>query len=103
MPQIKTALTELLSEISINIQISKDVFNFIFQKFSKLYRKEKNFLINLKNMNYTFNDYFLSLLELLHIIFSKSNKEKILPSNYFSCFGNNSFNLNFNSLFIIFK
>ena len=96
MPQIKTALTELLSEISINIQISKDVFNFIFQKFSKLYRKEKNFLINLKNMNYTFNDYFLSLLELLHIIFSKSNKEKILPSNYFSCFGNNSFNLNFN-------
>ena len=47
-------------------------------------------------MNYSLNDYFSRLLELVNITFSKIDKEKILPLNYFSCFGNNSFNLNFN-------
>ena len=95
-PQIRSALIELLSELSINIQISKEVYDFIFQRFSKLYRKEQNFLNSIKNMNYSLNDYFSRLLELVNITFSKIDKEKILPLNYFSCFGNNSFNLNFN-------
>ena len=95
-PQLRTALIELISELCANIQISKEVYEFIFQKFSKLYRKEQNFLNNIKDMNYSINDYFSSLLELLNTTFSKIDKERILPSNYFSCFGNNSFNLNFN-------
>ena len=95
-PQLRTALIELISELIANIQITKEIYEFIFQKFSKLYRKEQNFLNNIKEMNYSINDYFSSLLELLNSTFSKIEKEKTLPSNYFSCFGNNSFNLNFN-------
>ena len=47
-------------------------------------------------MNYSMNDYFSSLLELLNSTFSKIEIEKTLTVNYFSCFGNNSLNLNFN-------
>ena len=31
-PQLRTALTELVSELCLNIQISKEVYEFIFQK-----------------------------------------------------------------------
>ena len=95
-PQIRKAIIDFISEISINIQISKEDYDFIFQRFSKLYRKDKKFLESIKKQNYTFNDYFESLFELLQATFSQINNDKINPSNYYACFGNNSFNLNFN-------
>ena len=99
IPQLRKELLELISEINTNIQISKEIYDFIFQQFSKLYRKDQNFLNNIKNMNYSNSEYFLSLLELLNSTLSKIDKEK-LPSNYFSCFGNNSFNLSFNKEYL---
>jgi hypothetical protein len=75
-PQLRTALIELISELIANIQITKEIYEFIFQKFSKLYRKEQNFLNNIKEMNYSMNDYFSSLLELLNSTFSKIEKKK---------------------------
>ena len=46
---MRKGIIELLNEININIQISKDEYDFIFQKFSKLYQKEENFLNDIKN------------------------------------------------------
>ena len=96
-PKLRTAIIDLISEFTLNIQISKDEYEFIFQKLSKLYRKEKNFLEHIKSLGYTFNDYFSSLCQLLYTTFSCINEEKVLPYNYFSCFGKNSFNLSFNN------
>ena len=95
-PQIRKALIDLISEININIQISKEDYDYIFQRFSKLYRKDKKFLESIKKQNYTFNDYFASLFELLQSTFSQIKNDKINPTNYYACFGINSFNLNFN-------
>ena len=94
--QLRKALIEFISEINNNVQISKDEYDFIFQKFSKLYQKDKTFLESIKKLNYTFNDYFISLFELLNETFPKNLKDKNYPSNYFACFGKNSFILNFN-------
>ena len=94
--QLRKGIIELLNEININIQISKDEYDFIFQKFSKLYQKEENFLNDIKKLNYSFGEYYSSLFELLKETFPKNLNDKIYPSNYFACFGKNSFNLNFN-------
>ena len=94
--QLRKTIIELLSEVSMNIQMSKDEYDFIFQKFSKLYQKDKNFLQDIKKMNYSFEEYYSSLVELLSETFPNINKDKICPSNYFACFGQNSLNLNFN-------
>ena len=94
--QLRKALIEFISEINNNVQISKDEYDFIFQKFSKLYQQDKTFLESIKKLNYTFNDYFISLFELLNETFPKNLKDKNYPSNYFACFGKNSFILNFN-------
>ena len=91
--EYRIALKELILELCANIQLSKDVFDFIFQEFSKLYREDNITLDN--NINYSINEYFSNLLELLNIIFSPINKEKISPNNYFSCFGNNTFDMTF--------
>lgn len=41
--QLRKALIEFISEINNNVQISKDEYDFIFQKFSKLYQQDKTF------------------------------------------------------------
>ena len=70
--EYRIALKELILELCANIQLSKDVFDFIFQEFSKLYREDNITLDN--NINYSINEYFSNLLELLNIIFSKTTK-----------------------------
>ena len=94
--QLRKPVIELLSELSMNIQMSKDEYDFIFQKFSKLYQKDKKFLQDIKKMNYSFEEYYSSLFGLLNATLPNINKDKICPSNYFACFGQNSLNLNFN-------
>ncbi len=95
--KLKQAIINLIYELSMNIKLSKEDYEFIFQNFSKLYRKDKAFLSYIKNTNYTFTEYFSALLEILNSTLEKTDIEKNTPTNYFSCFGNNSFNLNFNS------
>ena len=95
-PQLRKGIFELLSEINVNIQISKEEYDFIFQKFSKLYLKDDNFLLDIKKYKYSFDEYYTSLFELLNETLPNNLNDKIYPSNYFACFGKNSFNLNFN-------
>ena len=64
--QLRTSLVELISELIANIQINKEIYEFIFQKFSKIYRKEQNFLNNIKEMNYSVNDYIKNIKKLLN-------------------------------------
>ena len=51
-----------------------------------------------------FNNYYYDLLNLLFSIFddTNENKNKDEPKNYYSCFGNNNFTVNFNKKDFIF-
>ena len=81
--QLKDSILNLLKELIINIEITKEIYEFIFQKISYLYR-EKEEITAQKLTEY------LTLLNT--IVGDTINCQK--PYNYFACPGNNLFELN---------
>ena len=94
--EYKQAIRYLLYEFSGNIEISKEIYEYIFQKLSLAYRQDKTFLSQINYSPKLFNDYFFDLLNLLYSTFENINKNKMQPRNYFACSGNCNFSLNFN-------
>ena len=84
--ELKNAILNLLKELIINIEISKDIFEFIFQKIALLYRNEE------KPTAEKLEEY-LTLLN--SILGDTMNCQK--PFNYYSCAGNNKFVLDFSN------
>ena len=82
--ELKNAILNLLKELIINIEISKDIFEFIFQKISLLYRNEEK--VSAEKL-----EEYLTLLN--SILGDTVNCQK--PLNYYSCAGNNKFVLDF--------
>ena len=77
--QLKTSIITLIEELCLNIQTGKEVYEYIFQNLSKIYRKEikpsaENVYIYLKLLGSILNE----------------NDNIIKPKNYFSCGGGNS-------------
>ena len=93
--ELKQSIMNLLFEFSPNIEISKEIYEFIFQKFSMIYRQDKTFLSEINNSPKLFNDYFYDLLNLLHSTFQNIHRNKTHPRNYFACCGNSNFSLFF--------
>ena len=102
--ELKDSIINLIKELNSNIQITKEIYEYIFQKFSLAYRKDKKLLSNLGNSPVSFNNYYYDLLNLLFSIFddTNGNTNKDEPKNYYSCFGNNNFTVNFNKKDFIF-
>ena len=102
--ELKDSIINLIKELNSNIQITKEIYEYIFQKFSLAYRKDKKLLSNIGNSPVSFNNYYYDLLNLLFSIFddTNENKNKDEPKNYYSCFGNNSFTVYFNKKDFIF-
>ena len=94
--EFKESIIILIYELSSNIQITKDIYHYIFQKFSIQYRQDKKLLSDIHKSPKIFNDYFYDLLNFLYYTFGKTEKNKKNPRNYFACFGNNNFTINFN-------
>ena len=76
---LKSAILFLLEEVILNIETTKNIYEYLYQKLSLLYRDE--------NAN---QDSLNNLLMLLNCILgSTENSEK--PRNYFCCSGNGKF------------
>ena len=93
--ELKKSIINLIKELSSNIQITKEIYQYIFQKFSMGYRQDKKLLFDINKSPQLFNNYFYDLLNILYSTFEKIDEKKG-PRNYFSCFGNNNFIINFN-------
>ena len=78
--KLKSSIRSLIEELCLNIQTSKEVYEYIFQNLSKIYRKEIK--PNAENV-YTF-------LELLSSVLCETDNI-INPKNYFSCCGGNCY------------
>ena len=94
--EFKESIITLIYELSSNIQITKDIYHNIFQKFSIQYRQDKKLLLDIYKSPKLFNDYFYDLLNFLYNTFGNIEKNKKNPRNYFACFGNNNFTIDFN-------
>ena len=82
--ELKKSIIDLLNVLKINISAGKDIYEYIFQKISLLYRGEIDINPN------TLNNY----LELLFNLLSYTeNIQK--PKNYFACSGKGSFLFNY--------
>ena len=81
--ELKNAILNLLKELIINIEITKDIYEFIYQKISSLYKEEE------KPTPEILKEY-LTLLNT--IVGDTMNCQK--PSNYFSCLGEGEFEIN---------
>jgi len=84
--KLRTSIINLLSELRINIQAGKAIYEYIFQKLSLIYRNEIS--IN--------PDILYDCLKLLYIILEETeNIQK--PKNYFACSGKGKFIFNCNN------
>ena len=84
-PELKSAIINLFQELIINIETNKNIYEFLFQKFSALYRgKDDPTPENLFN-----------LLTLLNTILGETDN-MLKPRNYFSCSGEGRFEVDLN-------
>ena len=81
--EFKKSILNLIKELILNIEVDKNIFEYIFQKISFLYREEE------KISPGTLTDY-LTLLN--NIISDIESRQK--PNNYFCCNGEGNFNMN---------
>ena len=78
--KLRESIINLLNELRINVQIEKEIYEYIFQQISLIYRGEVK--IN--------QDKFYNYLKLLYVILDDiENIQK--PRNYFSCSGYGKF------------
>ena len=81
--ELRLSILDLIKELIINIEISKKIYEYIFQKFSEIYRGEEN---------ESSSDLFYYYLTLLNSIVSETeNIQK--PRNYFACSGDGKFEI----------
>ena len=88
--KLKSSIITLLNELRINIQAGKEIYEYIFQKISLLYRGEIELI----------PDNLYNYLKLLYVILGDiENIEK--PNNYFACSGHGKFifDYSFNNIF----
>ena len=78
-PQLKSTILSFFEELIINVETAREIYEFLFQKLSLLYRDKDADSEKLNN--------FLNLLN--KIMGSTENIEK--PRNYFCCSGNGRF------------
>ena len=76
--ELKSSVISLLNELRINIQTNKEIYQYLFNNLSLIYRGEKN------------GDDFYSNLILLNTILGDT-ENKIKPRNYFACNGQGKF------------
>ena len=80
--QLKNAIINLLKELIINIEMTKEIYENIFQKISILYKEESRIS----------SEKLKEYLTLLNTVLGDTmNSQK--PFNYFACPGNNTFEL----------
>ena len=80
--QLKSSILFLLEQLIINIEANKDIYEFLFQKISSLYRGEDD----------PSSENLFNLLSLLNTILGDTdNLEK--PRNYFCCSGEGRFEI----------
>ena len=78
--KLKKSIIDLLNELRINIQAGKEIYEYLFQKISSLYRGEIEII----------PDNLYNYLKLLNVILSDiENIQK--PNNYFACSGHGKF------------
>ena len=88
--ELKTSIIHLLNELRINIETGKEIYEYLFQKLSKLYRGEEELKPNnLKNY-----------LTLLHTILDETDN-CIKPRNYFCCNGKGRFIVDSNEQILV--
>ena len=95
--EFKQSIINLIKELSLYIEINKEIYENIFQRFSLLYRKDKKILSNISTP-VSFNNYFNDLLNALYATFGNDDEKeinKINPRNYYSCSGENNFTVYF--------
>ena len=86
-PDLKTSIINLINELKINLDIYKNVYDYLFQKIAAIYREEE------KPSNELLYDY----LTLLNIFLGDTiNHQK--PRNYFSCSGEGCFEVDLSNL-----
>ena len=72
--ELKASVISLLSELRINIQTNKEIYSFLFNKLSLIYRGGKG------------DENFTSILILLNTLLGDS-ENILIPRNYFACNG----------------
>ena len=78
--QLKTIIINVFQELIINLETTKNIYEFLFQKFSALYMSEED----------STPENLFCLLNLLYTILGETdNMQK--PRNYFSCSGEGKF------------
>ena len=65
--ELKTSIINLLNILRVNIETGKEIYEYLFQNLSKLYRGEEELKPN-RMKNYLFLLYILTLLKLLKIL-----------------------------------
>ena len=84
--KLKNAILNLIKELIMNLEVTKDIFEYIFQKISLLYKEEEQVPpVKLKE----------NLTLLNTILEDTTNIQK--PFNYFACPGNNNFEVDFSN------
>jgi hypothetical protein len=95
--EFKQSIINLIKELSLYLELNKEIYENIFQRFSLIYRKDKKILPNISTP-LSFNNYFNDLLNILYATFGdddEKKKSKINPRNYYSCSGDNNFTVFF--------
>ena len=78
--ELKTAIINLLSNLIINIETNKNIYEYLFQNFSAIYRNEEE----------SSPENLYDLLTLLNTILGETDEIQ-KPRNYFSCSGKGKF------------
>ena len=84
---LKSAIINFIAELRINLDINKDIYDYLFQKMSLIYRSENNLGKNDLHQ-------YLILLE----AFLGETINNLKPRNYFSCSGNGYFEVDLSKL-----
>ena len=88
--KLKNVITSLIEELCLNIQTGKEIYEYLFQKLTKIYRGEIP-----PNSNNVYN-----YLKLLNSVLCETDGVQI-PKNYFACSGKNKFYIHLNSNIIV--
>ena len=84
---LKKSILNLIKELSLNIEVDKKIFEFIFQKISSMYREKEKIDAGI------LADYLTLLYSVISDIESRNK-----PHNYFCCNGDGNFTVNLNEL-----
>ena len=88
--KLKNSITSLIEELCLNIQTGKEIYEYLFQRLTKIYRGEIP-----ANSNNVYN-----VLKLLNSVLCENEGIQI-PKNYFACSGKTKFYINLSTKDII--